>query len=157
MTKPAWLFCGTGFVAGLAAGIAVGVYAAHTGAGAGGSRMFDTLKFMELAASDERAIAAYKHGSPPVAIYALSESLDRMKEAEQFGDTQLFSKRVIADEMMLAHARLANVYAQTGETNLATQHIEAALRCSKEAGRASWFTNRDALLDYVAKLDRSAK
>ena len=157
MSKDAWLFCGVGLVAGLIAGVAISDFAGHASANAGGSQMFNTLKFTELASSEQRAFEAYKRESAPVAIYALSESLDKMKEAEQYGESSLLTKQVLADDMILAHARLAKLYNQTGETNLAARHFAEALRCSKESGRSTWFTNRDALMQFVAKIDNGAK
>ena len=157
MSKQAWLFCGAGFVAGLVAGIAIADFAGHASEGAGATQMFSTLKFTELASSEERAFEAYKHQSPPIAIYALSESLDKMKEAEQYGEGPLLNKQILGDEMILAHARLAKLYTQTGETNLAARHFAEALRNAKESGRSSWFTNRDTLMQFVAKIDSVAK
>ena len=155
MNNKVWLLCG--FAAGLVAGTVIAVLAWQAGKGAGAAQMLVTVKFTELASSDEQAFEAYKHESPPVAIYALSQSLKKIKEAQQFEANPLFAKPFLSDEMMLAHARLAKLYAQTGETNLAAQHITEALQCAKESGHASWFTNSDALMRFVAKIDHGAK
>jgi hypothetical protein len=156
MTKEAWFFCGGGVIAGLVAGMAIGDIAAQTGAGRGAANMFQTLKFTELGDSENRAYQAYQHESIPVAIYALSVSLDKMKEAAQIGETRLLSKEILATDLMLTHARLAKLYEQTGQSDVAAQHLNEALNYAK-AGRQTWITNRDSLMNFVAKLDKVAR
>ena len=99
---------------------------------------------------------AYQHDSVPVAIYALTEVLDKQKVAEQFGETPLLSKQMISIDLMLTHARLAKLYAEAGQTNLSAQHIDEALRYAK-VDRNLEITNQDELMDFVAKIDKGAR
>jgi hypothetical protein len=106
---------------------------------------------MDIVQSEEGAMQAYKHDSVPVAIYALTELLNKQKAVEQNGGTALLGKRIASMDLMFTHARLAKLYAEAGQTNLSEQHISEALQCDRD------FTNRDELMDFISKVDKGAK
>jgi len=103
-----------------------------------------------------RAQKAYQHESLPVAIYALTELLDKQMAAEQIGETAFMSKQVISIDLMLTHARLAKLYAEAGQTNSCEQHFIEALNCAKADSKLA-ITNRETLMDFLAKIDKGAK
>jgi hypothetical protein len=57
--------------------------------------------------------------------------------------------------MMLTHARLGRLYAQTEQTNLSVQHFSEALKCAKKGVQT--VTNQDSLLELVDRIDRNAR
>jgi hypothetical protein len=71
------------------------------------------------------------------------------------GNTNFLDKKIMAIDMMLTHARLAKLYAETGQTNLSEQHIAEALNYAKDGIRL--ITNEVVLMDFVAKLDKVVK
>jgi hypothetical protein len=152
MTKKSWLCCGGCLVVGLA----VGYFYAQASAGRVVANTFASLEMVDLGDSGNRAFQAYQHETIPVAIYSLSEYLDKLKAAEQAGETPFVSSQILSIDMMLTHARLAKLYEQTGQTNLSEQHFSEALGCAKADGKLT-IKNRDALLDFVAKIDKGAK
>jgi hypothetical protein len=110
----------------------------------------------DIGESQRRAFQTYQHASAPVAIYALTESLDKLKDVEQTGGTKYLGKRALSIDMMLTHARLAKLYAMTGQTNLSAQNLAEALSYAKTDSNLT-ITNRDSLMDFVAKFDKGAK
>jgi hypothetical protein len=116
------------------------------------------MKEMEIAQYGERAFAAYQHESPQVAIYALSQYLDLLAETEELaGEHAVFmTKNGINFDTMLAHARLAKVYAAAGLPERSAQQIAAALKRASQDGRLKTITNESALTQIVARLDKGA-
>jgi hypothetical protein len=152
MSKHSWLYC----IGCLVLGLVVGYFYARASAGRVAANTFATLEFTELGESSERAMKAYQHDSVPVAIYALTEVLDRQKAAEQTGETPLFSKQILSIDLMLTHARLAKLYAEAGQTNLSAQHFDEALRYAKLDSNLE-ITNQDELMGFLAKIDKGAR
>ena len=66
-------------------------------------------------------------------------------------------KPMLRSDMMLTHARLAKLYAETGQTNLSAQHVAQALACAKVAGHWSLVTNWTTLEELVGEIDRRAR
>jgi len=152
MSKKAWLSCGGCLIAGLA----IGYFGAMAKYGSTVANTLACLEMVDLGDSGNRAFQAYQHESIPVAIYSLSEYLDKLKAAEQAGATPFVSSQILSIDMMLTHARLAKLYGQTGQTNLSEQHFSEALDCAKADSKLT-ITNRDGLMDFVAKIDKGAK
>jgi hypothetical protein len=152
MNKKSWIYC----CGCLIIGLAVGYLYAQASAGHGVANTFALLKFTDLAETEDRAFQAYQHESSPVGIYALSEALDMEKAAEKAGATRFVSSQMLSIDMMLTHARLAKLYEQTGQTNLSERHFSEALDCAKADSKLT-MTNRDTLMDFVAKIDKGAK
>jgi hypothetical protein len=152
MTKKSWLYCAGCLVVGLA----VGYFYAQASAGRVVANTLASLEVVDLGEAENRAFQAYQHESIPVAIYSLSEYLEKLKAAEQAGATPFVSSQILSIDMMLTHARLAKLYDQTGQTNLSEQHFSEALDCAKADSKLT-ITNRDALMEFVAKIDKGAK
>lgn len=152
MSKHSLLYC----IGCLVLGLVVGYFYARASAGRVVANTFATLEFTDLGESSEHAMKAYQHDSVPVAIYALTEVLDKLKAAEQLGETPLLSKQIISIDLMLTHARLAKLYAEAGQTNLSARHIDEALRYAKVDSNLE-ITNQDELMDFVAKIDKGAR
>lgn len=120
-----------------------------------GAQVFFTAEAYKLGEAANRSFQAYKHESKPVAIYALSEYLLAMKKAQEIPENvRLVDDRGLYLDMMLTHARLARLYAQTGQTNLSAEHFSEALGCAKQ-GTPS-VTNQASLEQFVDRIDRSA-
>ena len=116
------------------------------------------VKEVELVESGERVFAAYKHETPQVAIYALTEHLDTLKKAEQTlgGNAIIFAKHNPNFDMMLAHARLAKVYAAAGQVDLGARQLAEALRRASQDRKLQSITNEIALGDIVDRIDKGA-
>ncbi len=119
------------------------------------AEMFFTAEAYKLGEAAERSFHAYKHESKPVAIYALSEYLLALKKAEDIPENvRLVNDRGFYLDLMLAHARLGRLYAETEQTNLSGEHFSEALRCAREPNQA--ITNQASLLEFVDRIDRNA-
>jgi hypothetical protein len=153
MNKKAWLFC----IGSLIVGLVIGCFAELIWAGGTIANTIACLEMTSVGEMENRAFQAYLHESAPVAIYALTQALNKEKEAEQLGGTPFMSKQIISVDLLLTHARLAKLYAQTGQTNLSSQHFEEALNYAKTEGKLQTITNQAALLDFVAKIDKGVK
>jgi hypothetical protein len=146
------------FIVGLFLGVGG---ACFCGGAYSGKQIADGLtlfKEMEIADSGQRAFAAYQHESPQVAIYALSQYLDTLKKTQEMGgeNAVLMTKSVIDFDTILAHARLAKVYAAAGQPDRSTQHIAEALRRASQDRRLQTITNEAALTEIVARIDKGA-
>ncbi|MEI6195224.1 MAG: hypothetical protein WCS42_12935 [Verrucomicrobiota bacterium] len=152
MSKKAWYCCGVCLIAGMA----IGYVSAQVRDGGIIANTMACLNLTDLGESSKRAQNAYQHESRPVAIYALTELLDKQNATDHIGETAFMSKQIISIDLMLTHARLAKLYAEDGQTNLSEQHFNEAINCAK-VGKKSTITNRDTLMDFVTKIDRGAK
>jgi hypothetical protein len=117
------------------------------------------IQEMEIAESGQLAFAAYQQETPQVAIYALSQYLDRLKKAEEIGgDNAVFmTKNGLNFDTMLAHARLAKVYAAAGQSDRSTRQIAEALRRARQDRKLQAITNETVLTEIVARMDKSAR
>ena len=145
MNKKSWLVCIGGLLVGLIIGYFIGILHA-------GSIMESTLTLLketELGKSGDVAFQAYQHESRPIAIYALSQDLATLQDAQQLVDDPTSSFRLeTARRMMFVHARLAKL-------GYGTNQISEALQCAQVAGSSfSSITNETRLLDLVAKFDQ---
>jgi hypothetical protein len=154
MSKKAYIIAVGCFLGGLLLGVG-GTYLC--GLAYWGKQTADGLaliKEMEIAESGQRAFAAYQHEVPPVAIYALSQYLDTLKKAEEIGgDNAVFGLNF---DTMLAHARLAKVYAAAGQSDLSSQHIADALRRASQDQKLRGITNEVTLTEIIARIDKGA-
>lgn len=116
------------------------------------------VEFVKVGEAGERAHAAYRHASAPVAISALSEYLLALQEAEKLPAYRAYMPAAsIRFDMAVTHARLARLYAQVNQPELSTQHEAQALACVHASGRGSLITNWPALEAIVTRLDHAAK
>ena len=150
MSKKAWLNC----IGCLIVGFAIGYFYAQAVIGKHIADYYASINLIVLGESGNRAYRAYQHESSSVAIYALAENLDKLKQAEDIGETPFISKQILSIDLMLTHARLAKLYAETGQTNLSSQHIVEALDYAKSGGKFSEITNQAALMEMLAKFDK---
>lgn len=146
----------TGFIVGLALGVG-GTYVAMTHYAA--TRAAETLVGVEqlkLGEASERAHHAYRHENKPVAIYAMSQYVNQLKQAEALPEhSRLSSDRMLAFDLTLAHGRLAKLYAETGDTNLSAHYLAEALVYAKRSPAAG-ITNQEDLAELILRLDRQA-
>ena len=120
------------------------------------SRTFFTGEGYKLGEDAQRSFYAYKHESKPVAIYALTEHLLALKKAKDIPEkARLLNDRGLYLELMLTHARVAKLYAETQQTNLSAEHFSEALKCADEAGDGAAITNQTSLQAMVDRIDRN--
>lgn len=158
MTRKAYIIALGCFIVGLLLGVG-GAY--FCGGAYSGKQIADGLalfKEMEIAEAGQRAFAAYQHESPQVAIYALSQYLDTLKKTEEMADENavFMTKSGINFDTMLAHARLAKVYAASGQADRSMQQIAQALKRASQDRRLQTITNEVALTEVVARIDKVA-
>jgi hypothetical protein len=154
MSKRTYFITAGSFLGGLLLGIGLTYFfsTAHCG-----KQIEDTLaliKDIETVGTGHRAFEAYKHNSPPVAIYALNLYLDSLKKAEEMGGG-LLTGGDLSFTVMLAHARLAKVYAESGQFDLSTQHVAIALARATQDRKFRAITNAASLAEIVARLDHT--
>ena len=117
------------------------------------------IKETEIGASGQKAFDAYQHESQPIAIYALTQFLDTLTNAEAMCSENpvLLTKMDIHFDMMLTHARLAKVYAAMGQSELSQQQLADALRCASQEHKLQSITNQAVLTEILARVDKGAK
>jgi hypothetical protein len=121
------------------------------------AQTFFTAEGYKLGEDAQRSFYAYKHEIKPVAIYALSEHLLALKKAKDIPENaRLLNDRGLYLELMLTHARVAKLYAETEQTNLSAEHLSEALKCAEKAGDGLVITNQTSLQAMVERIDRNA-
>ena len=153
MNKKAWICCGGCLIAGLV----IGYFVAMARDGSTIANMLAILQLTETGQAGDRAFQAYQHEGAPVGIYALTEALDRLKAAEDFDATPIYTKQMMAFDGLMLHGRLARLYLTAGQTNLSEQHISDALMCAKDIPACRAITNQVVLMELIAKADKGAK
>lgn len=119
-------------------GLLLGIGGAMAYFGKVGAEALFLTKAGELAEASEQADDAYQHGSGPVAIYALTQYLSKLEQAEELGPTPFTDKLDISFGMIMVHGRLA-------------QEVTEALKYAKDSGRFLWVTNQTAPAKFVAR------
>jgi hypothetical protein len=150
MSKKAWIVCGGSLIAGLV----IGYLVAMERDGSTIATMLAIQQLTETGQASDRAFQAYQHESSPVAIYALTEALDRLKTAEDFGATPIYPKPMMAFDGLMLHGRLARLYLTTGQTSSCEQQVADALKCAQDIPACRAITNQAALMKLIAKADR---
>jgi hypothetical protein len=156
MSKKAYLISIGCFIVGLLLGVG-GTYffvMAHWGrVTADGLAL---LKEGEIAESGQEAFAAYRHESKPVAVYALTQYLETLKQGEEIGSGNpvFMSKTGINNYLMLTHGRLAKIYTELGQSDLSAQHVAEALRCASQDQHLRGITNQATLTAILARVDQ---
>ena len=158
MSKKAYIIAVGCFIVGVFLGVGGGYMGSMVYWGKQTADGLALIKEMEIAESGQQAFAAYQHESPPVAIYALNQYLDALKRTEDLaGDNAVFMTRSgINFDTMLAHARLAKVYASAGQPDRSAQQIAAALERANRDQKLRGITNEAALKEMVARMDKGA-
>jgi hypothetical protein len=150
MSKKAWIVCS----GCLLVGWAVGYLVEMARAGSTIAKFLAIQQLTETGQASDRAFQAYQHESSPVAIYAFTEALDRLKTAEDFGPTPIFPKQMMAFDGLLLHGRLARLYLTSGQTNLCEQQVDDAIKCAQDVPACRAIINQAALMELIAKADR---
>jgi hypothetical protein len=88
----------------------------------------------------------------------LSQYLDLLTKTEELaGENAVFmTKSGINFDTMLAHTRLAKVYAAAGQPDRSAQQIAEALKRASQDRRLQTITNESALTEIVARIDKGA-
>jgi hypothetical protein len=149
MFKRSFFYC----IVSLVLGLLAGYFYAEDRANRAAANAYAALQILDLGQSSEHAWKAYQHESKPVAIYALTELLDKQQAV---GETSFFSRQEISVDLILTHARLAKLYDDVGQTNLSALHITEALRYASANSNLA-ISNQDSLVDFVAKIDKGSK
>jgi hypothetical protein len=150
MSKKAWICCGGCLVIGLV----IGYFVAVARDGSTIANLLATLQLTETGEASDRAFQAYQHESSLVAIYALSEALDRLKAAEDFGATPIYTRRMMTLDELMLRARLARLCLAAGQTNSCEQQVAEALKCAQDVPACRAITNQAALMELIAKADK---
>jgi hypothetical protein len=113
----------------------------------------------EISELGKKSFDAYQHESQPIAIYALTQFLDTLKDAEPrcSDNPLLLTKRDIHFAMMLTHARLAKIYVAMGKSELSQMHVTNALRYASMERDYQTITNQAMLDDLLESKDKIAK
>jgi hypothetical protein len=158
MKKKTWFIS----VGCLIAGLAIGYFCGLIHGGGTLANTLALLKETELSESGERAFQAYQHESKPIAIYALTQDLNTLQDVKELGNNPFASTPTeIQRRLMFNHARLAKLFAESGQSNDSTNHIAEALKYAQETSadsnaiaRFSSVTNETQLFEMLAKFDQ---
>lgn len=158
MSRKAYFVAVGSFIVGLLLGVGGAFFCGGVYSGKKIAEGLALFKEMEIAEFGQRAFAAYQHESPPVAIYALSQYLDKLKKMEELaGEKAVFTtKSGINFDTMLTHARLAKVYAAAGQSDRSSQHIFEALRRAGRDQRLGSISNEAMLMEVLDRIDKGA-
>jgi len=74
------------------------------------------MKEGELVKSSQQADDAYQYNSGPIAIFALSNYLDKLEDAKELGPTPFTDQQDISLGLVMSHGRLAQLYDMGGQT-----------------------------------------
>ena len=144
-------------------GLILGGIVAMAFIGVGAARVLASAHDMLIVESGSRAFKAYQHEDRPVAIYALTDYLTSLQEAESSGthDQIFLPDTELQRCLMFTHARLARLLADSGGADASAAHITEALRYAQETGkdtrtiaRFTSITNATQLFDVVSKFDQ---
>jgi hypothetical protein len=158
MNKKTWFICIGCLIGGLVVGAFCGVlYTTKQFA-----ETLALLKETELSESGERAFQAYQNETNSVAIYALTQDINTLQDAKELGNNPFFATPTeIQRRLMVNHARLAKLFAESGQTNASMAHIAEALKYAQETSadpntvaRFSFITNETQLFETLAKFDQ---
>ncbi len=117
-------------------------------------RSIKTFEDVEAAAATRRAMEAYQHEDPVIAIWELRHLADR--EAEQFRHEHVYTNQAKA-ALLMTRARLARLYHQQGNEPAAQTNSEIAISLLREfPGNNSTATNLESLLEFLRLTDAKA-
>jgi hypothetical protein len=102
-----------------------------------------------------RAMQAYQHEEPSVAIWELRHLADLQAEHLKHG---MDSERNLQLQLFLTHGRLASLYQREGAPEHAHEHGEKAIAYYAQYSPTNQFaTNMTSLLDLIQQFDARAK
>ena len=159
MSKKTWFIS----IGCLLLGMILGGIVAMVLIGVGAARVLASTYDMQIVESGSRAFKAYQHEDRPVAIYALTDYLTSLQEAESNGihDQIFLPDTELQRCLMLTHARLAKLLVDSGHADASAAHVTEALKYAQETGkdgraiaRFASITNATQLFDFVSKFDQ---
>jgi hypothetical protein len=110
--------------------------------------------FGDGAKAQQRAMQAYQHEDPDVAIWELRHLAELKAEHLRRG---LDSSRSLQMWLFLTHGRLAKLYRQKTRESNALIHAEMAIAAYKHVNPTnSTITNFTTLLEWIQKIDERA-
>jgi hypothetical protein len=158
MSKKTWFICFGCLLFGLALGCLLTMI--HFGAETADSlALANVTQVVELGG---RAFKAYRHEDRTVAIYALTDYLTTLQNAESIGahDSIFLPETELQRCLMFTHARLAKLLADDGRAEASAAHVTKALKYAQETdkdtrkiARFTSITNASQLFDIVSKFD----
>jgi hypothetical protein len=117
-----------------------------------------TLKIFagaESAGATRRAMQAYQHEDPAVAIWELRHLADR--EAEELRRERVYTNAATA-ALLMTRARLARLYHEQGKDPEAETNAQLAIALLRGfPGNNTTATNLDSLLEFLRATDAKAK
>ena len=159
MNKKLWYFCFSFLLLGLALGYLFTII--RLGAKAAESLAFANDK--QVVELGSRAFKAYQHEDRSVAIYALTDYLAALQDAENVGahDSIFLPETELQRCLMFTHARLAKLLANSERADASADHLTEALKYAQETGkdsrkiaRFSSITNESQLFDILSTFDQ---
>ncbi len=161
MSKKAWFVS----IGCLLIGMILGGIVAMVFTGIGAARFLASAHDSQIVELGGRAFKAYQHEDRPVAIYALTDYLSNLQDAESSGthDQFFLPDTELQRCLMFTHARLAKLLAESSQTNASEAHIAEALKYAQKTGsdtrkiaRFTSITNEAQLFDIVSKFDKKS-
>jgi hypothetical protein len=152
MSKKAWLLCGGCLIVGLVIGyFSAWFFARHT--------IVEALACRDWLMHDmgQHAMQAYHGKDSAVAIYALTSyvsSLQCSVDSEVDGYDPFRTSADVQVRLMFAHARLARLFAASGDAIASSNHLAEALRCRQASGRFQSVTNETELFKLLPELNQ---
>ena len=103
-----------------------------------------------------RAFEAYFHEPSNVGIWALKSTIADFEELLKLDiGGPIYDKKTIYTDLMIAYARLSNLYTKSGMTELANMHTKKALECALLASPDSnRLDNIQRINSFIDKMDK---
>jgi len=118
-------------------------------------RAINSFQAAESADATGRAMQAYQHEDPAIAIWELRHLADR--EAEQLRQELVYTNAAKA-ELLMTRARLARLYHEQGKEPEAQTNAQLAISLLREfPGNNATATNLSSLLEFLRATDAKAK
>ena len=118
-------------------------------------RAIHSFQAAESANATGRAMQAYQHEDPAIAIWELLHLADR--EAEQLRQELVYTNAAKA-ELLMTRARLARLYLEQGKELEAQTNAQLAISLLREfPGNNATATNLSSLLEFLRVTDAKAK
>ena len=118
-------------------------------------RTIKTLEGRESASATDRAMQAYQHEQPDIAIWELRHLADR--EAEQLRRERVYTNAAKA-ALLMTRTRLARLYHEQGKEPQAQTNAQLAISLLRGfPGNNTTATNLESLLEFLRATDAKAK
>ena len=112
------------------------------------------LKLGEAATAETRALQAYQHEEPAIAIWEMRHLIDLLTEHLEIGaDTP----KSLQFQLFLAHGRLASLYARQHDDALCSVHADKALGFYRGSYPTNQIVGVKGLLELIGQFDSRAQ